>query len=63
MMYFIRPRYYPTWHEIAGHFNIIKHGELNEKPTCVHLLHYKTYRTYQFSGVEVELNALLAWVR
>ena len=24
MVYFIRPRYYPTWHEIAGHFNIIK---------------------------------------
>ena len=24
MVYFIRPRYYPTWHGIAGHFNIIK---------------------------------------
>ena len=24
MVYFIRPRYYPTWHRIAGHFNIIK---------------------------------------
>ena len=23
MVYFIRPRYYPTWHGIAGHFNII----------------------------------------
>ena len=24
MVYFIRPRYYPTWHRIAGHFNTIK---------------------------------------
>ena len=24
MVYFIRPRYYPTWHGIAGHINIIK---------------------------------------
>ena len=24
MVYFIRPRYYPTWQGIAGHFNIIK---------------------------------------
>ena len=55
MVYFIRPRYYPTWHEIAGHFNIIKHGELNEKPTCVHLLHYKTV-TEPISSVKLKLN-------
>ena len=24
MVYFIRPRFYPTWHGIARHFNIIK---------------------------------------
>ena len=24
MVYFIRPRFYPTWHGIDGHFNIIK---------------------------------------
>ena len=44
MMYFIRPRNYPTWQGIAGHFTIT--GKLGEKPTCVHLLRHKTYKTY-----------------
>ena len=45
MMYFIRPRNYPTWQGIAGHFTITA-GKLGEKPTCVHLLRHKTYKTY-----------------
>ena len=44
MMYFIRPRNYPTWQGIAGHFTIT--GKLGEKPTCVNLLRHKTYKTY-----------------
>ena len=45
MMYFIRPRNYPTWKGIAGHFTIIT-SKPGEKPTCVHLLRHKTYGTY-----------------
>ena len=41
MMYFVRPRNYPTWQGIAGHFTITT-GKLGEKPTCVYLLRHKT---------------------
>ena len=44
-VYLIRPRNYPTWQGIAGYFTIIT-GKLGEKPTCVHLLRHKTYKTY-----------------
>ena len=58
MMYFIRPRNYPTWQGSAGHFTIT--GKLAEKPTCVHLLRHKTYKPYsaELASVhfEVELH-------
>ena len=55
MMYFIRPRNYPTWQGIAGHFTIT--GKLGEKPICVHLLRHKTY-SVELASVhfEVELH-------
>ena len=50
-----RPRNYPTWQGIAGHFTIT--GKLGEKPTCVHLLRHKTY-SVELASVhfEVELH-------
>ena len=58
MMYFIRPRNYPTWQGIAGHFTITA-GKLGEKPTCAHLLRQKTYKTYWVELVSVDFEVAL----
>ena len=58
MIYFIRSRNYPTWQGIAGHFTITA-GKLGEKPTCVHLLRHKTYKTYSMELVSVHFEAAL----
>ena len=57
LMYFIRPRNYPTWQGIVGHFTIT--GKLGEKPTCVHLLRHKTYKSYWVELVSVHFEAAL----
>ena len=59
MMHFIRPRNYPTWQGIAGHFTIT--GKLGEKPTCVHLLRHKTYVELVSVDFEVALHETCFW--
>ena len=48
MICFIRPRNYPTWQGIVGHFTITT-GKLGEKPTCVHLLRPKPTKPIEWN--------------